>query len=137
MNQDQRNKQIEKLFHEGKLSLKELGSEFGLSPDRVRVILRERGINTPPERALRRRGKLIEKDPLSKLHVQIGQDIAYYRSKLGLGPKAFAAHAGMSKERLRAIELGIYNLTLVDLAKLAKIIDVPMSELTTLRTMRI
>lgn len=104
-------------------------AHFGITPARVYQILREENIPSR-KRGGRGRKRLIDKDPISAFHAQIGQDISYRRNKMNMLPLEFSKLVGISKERLRAIELGVVDPTLSELAKIAKVIGIDIEVLT-------
>lgn len=108
------------------------GRKFGISESRVYQILRLENI-PPRERAVRRK-KLIDTTPISPFHAQVGQDIAFRRNKMNMTPAEFAKAAGMSKEKLRFIEMGAKEAEISDLLRLAKVTGIDIQVLMTPRT---
>ena len=125
-----RNAEICEAYRAGKTD-EEISAAYGISVSRLKQILKGAGVSrraTP-----KRRKKMIETKPISSFHAQIGSDITYRRNKLNMTPQEFALAAGMTKERLRAIEMGVKEPTLTDLARLAKVAGVELSVLMTPR----
>lgn len=125
-----RNADIAAAYTAGKTD-EEISAHFGISVSRLKQILKGAGVARRP--APKRRKKLIETKPISSFHAQIGSDITYRRNKLNMTPHEFALAAGMTKERLRAIEMGVKEPTLTDLARLAKVAGVELQVLMTPR----
>lgn len=127
----ERNKEICEFYKAGHTQT-ETCNEFGISASALYSILRREKV--PTRTSPRRRRKLIDSAPISALHAQIGQDVAFRRHKMGMTPQEFAKAAGMTKERLRSIEMGVKEPTLTDLARLAKAAGIGLETLTTPRT---
>jgi ribosome-binding protein aMBF1 (putative translation factor) len=108
-------------------------AQFGITAARVYQILRTEGVPPRTERTVRK--KLIDTKPLSSFHSQLGQDVSYRRHKMNMHVKEFASAVGISKERLRSIEMGVGDPTLSEIAKLSKAMGVDIQVLTTPRSL--
>ena len=64
---------------------------------------------------------------VSKLHCTVGTNIYYYRNLANLTHKDF----DMPLRRLRSIEKGTHDLTLVDLQKISELLGVNIAEIVT------
>jgi DNA-binding XRE family transcriptional regulator len=126
-----RNRSICEFYLTGKTQL-DTATQFGITATRVYQILRVEGV--PPRIERTPRKKLIDSKPLSAYHSQIGQDVSYRRHKLNMRVQEFALAVGISKERLRSIEMGVGDPTLSEIAKLSKAMGVDIQVLTTPRT---
>lgn len=74
----------------------------------------------------RRRGKAIERDPLTAIHRMIGIRISLYPDR-----EELKNILRISWERLRLMELGIHDYTLQELMQLQEVLDMSLAEILT------
>jgi hypothetical protein len=100
------------------MTVNQIGRLFGLDPRTVEGIL-DRNLgkeNVPRVKSSRR---YCDQKPISGLHSQIGHDVGQARAVSKKSVDEFATMVGMSRLRLRKIEIGIEDLTLSELGRLA------------------
>lgn len=61
---------------------------------------------------------------------QIGQRVAEHRRTRGLTQKQVAARLGVSRQSISQIENGIHDAGIAGLVELARVLSVPVSDLT-------
>lgn len=124
---------IQRVKNEQDTPLSKIASDAGISLSRVHQIMKDYGVSRKKKRRERTPYHMME--PVSRLHHQIGQDVAYHKSRLGLSADEFGARAKLSRQRLRAIELGVMDdLTVTEIVRLSRACEVTVEQLTTERT---
>lgn len=124
---------MERVKQEPKTPLTKIAEDGGISTERLRQIMRENGVTREKGTGERKPYHMME--PVSRLHLQIGQDVSYHKSKLNLSQKELAQAAKMSTQRLRGIELGVIaDLTVTEMIRLARACEISVEYLTTERT---
>ncbi len=111
-------KLVEAYRNDPTLSRQTLATEFRVSPQTVERVLRDAGI---VQRERFRRQRLEERRPISNLHRCLGAEIEEKIRKNRTGRLTdHALHAGVvSAARLSSILLGLGDITLAELTKLA------------------
>lgn len=61
--------------------------------------------------------------------VSLGKTIRALRLKIGLSQEAFADEVGIDRSYLGGIERGEHNLAMMNLLKISKTLNIPLSEL--------
>ena len=115
----ERNRKVVEAFQAEPLGSREaLARRFGVSPQVLDRILKDAGTG-PPQR--RPRIKLIDMPPLSDLHWALGAVLDEHLRKLHAGKltdHAFGSGVG-STQRLSMLLLGVQDITLTELQRLA------------------
>jgi DNA-binding XRE family transcriptional regulator len=109
-----REKEICRMRVELKYSAQRIANQLGVSLPIVTMVLEENDLmHIKSVRASR---------PLSPQHAMIGEKLSYHRLLVekDLEPAKAATKIGFSTHRLTAIERGVTEITLIDLAKIAK-----------------
>lgn len=112
----------------------EVATQVGYSLETVRKFLtrEKKALGKTGERIASRSKRSYEgKKPLSKNHAHIGARLSRYRFNQ---PETMTAEAlgsilGTSRNRVREMELGFHDFTLSECDRIAKLLNVPMSEL--------
>ena len=109
-------------------TVEQLVGEYGVGDRRVRQILKAKGLRASD----RKRTYLFENhnSPRSQLHLRIGEKVYHaYFIERDLSRTEAAEELGVSAKALRSIEIGRYNLTLIDLQILAAFLSTTVGEL--------
>jgi plasmid maintenance system antidote protein VapI len=112
-------------------SVGDIARQFGLEPQSVGKILKKNGV----KRERRPSKKYADMRPISPIHAQIGFELNAYRSMRNkLSASQMALKLGMSRLRLRKLELGIDECTLTELLRISQLLGVSVEKLTTIRS---
>jgi DNA-binding transcriptional regulator YiaG len=128
-----RNMQICQLWLNEGYSYGKLASKFGVSRQLVANVLLEAGLRGAARKIVPVITPLSDRKSLSTLHAQIGNDVNYARTTLKLSVDVFAREVAMSRQKLRKIEVGVEDVTLIELSRLATRMGVTVERLTTPR----
>ena len=130
-NVEHRNNQICEEFLDG-MTYTELSRKYKLSWQQLRNILKERGLSTKDRRVKPKPKKPFhERKPLSNLHLQIGNDIAFRRTtELDLTYTQMANELDLTPQRLSEIEKGLCDVTISELRKICDFIGMDLEQLT-------
>jgi DNA-binding transcriptional regulator YiaG len=129
-----RNMRICQLWLDEGHSYNKLAVEFGISKQQVSNILAEAGLRGAERKVVPTTiTRLSDRKSLSTLHAQIGHDVNYARTTLKLSVDDFAHQVSMSRQKLRKIEVGVEDVTLIELTRLAVRIGISIDKLMTPR----
>ncbi len=103
----------------------EIARAYGLSPRRVQQILRERNIRNT---RIRPTGHL-QATPISRVHAKIGRAVYEHRFHRHQRLSDAAEQIGWSAIKLRRVEQGVHDLTLLDMQDLAEYLKTTAIEL--------
>lgn len=129
MDLQDRNRAIARQLKDPSQPVDKIAADFGLSPEMIRKIGREMGVPARDRRALKPK-RLIEREPISEIHVAIGIRVARHRAANKMTVGELAKEAKLSVPRLRAVETGCdAKMTLVELQRLAEVTQTDLGEL--------
>ena len=127
-----RNQEIVTKFMQGD-SYSELSFCYGLSYDTIRQVVKKANVNMD-ERQNARKGRraLSTRDPISRTHWRIGNDIVFYRTTVkGQAVRDFARDVSISASRLVEIESGVADPSLAELIRIAQHLSLTIEGLAT------
>ena len=117
-----RNEYIREDHKDGK-DIGQIAREHGLSTRRIQQILKEMGIRNT------RLKSSTEANPISKLHAKIGIRTYNHRYDKFISVSDAAKMIGWSVQKLRRVEKGFVDITLLDMKDLALYLGVDPTEL--------
>jgi len=103
----------------------EIARAYGLSQRRVQQILRERNVR---KTSIRPSGYL-PMSPITRLHARIGKSVYDKRFERQQRLTEAAEEIGWSAIKLRRVEQGVHDITLLDLQDLVAYLDTTISKL--------
>lgn len=112
-------------YYEGPLSIKALKAKYGRSESAIAKVLAQYKLNNPDRQ---RSGKPADprhrdgKKCLSVHHFQVSMAITRYMTENKLSPTAFGHLISKSRVDVRNMEVGAYNLTLLDIERIAEVL---------------
>ena len=125
MNTTIRNQQMKEEFLLDRRSTTELARMYGMTERRVRQILEEQDVRINQKSRI----KSDTSQPISKLHIRIGQRLYDYRFTEGFELEEVSLSLNMTKVRIRKIEKGEQELELMDLQNIARYLGMTVSQL--------
>lgn len=131
-----RNKSIVEDWYENGLSYSDIKEKYGVTATVVQRLLRlDRAVNGERERKERctQRAKLAGRKPLSDRHAHIGLQVTRHLQKTQQRPTNFGMPLGMSCHTVRAIEQGVFDLTLTQITAIAAAIGLSFTDLVQTR----
>lgn len=126
------NRQIIEDFYEIPLSINALKEKYGRSVSMINKILKQDRLQNGERE---RKGKPVDPRPLegkrclSFVHFNIGYQLSDFKTRKGLRNSQVGILLGKSRVEVTDIETGSYNLTLLDVEKIADMLGVSFATL--------
>ena len=124
-------KVVDLYFDEGH-SINCLAKDFGYSASSVSKQIAAEKVKNPDRQRLKQpkdSRRHTEKKSLSQVHFQIGLAVSLYRSERQYNPTGFGNLVGMSRTKVRNIEIGCHDLTLTEIIVLARVMGMTFDDL--------
>lgn len=110
------------------LSYNEIARKYGRHKDTIIKLIPRHNIRRPDH--LQKSGKAVrDMEPIDDEHRCIGMHLTIFRGNSS--PSDMAESIGVSPHRLRKMELGVCELTLVELKRISKVLNKSLGQLMT------